>query len=64
MQDEHAAEMAGDNAHMDDADNVFTLEPGESHEMTWTFTSAGELLFGCHQPGHYESGMVGTITVR
>jgi uncharacterized cupredoxin-like copper-binding protein len=24
----------------------------------------GEILFGCHQPGHYEAGMKGIITIE
>jgi uncharacterized cupredoxin-like copper-binding protein len=63
FQDEHEAEMAemGDMAHSEP--NVFTLEPGETKEMTWHFTEAGEILFGCHQPGHYAAGMKGTLTI-
>jgi uncharacterized cupredoxin-like copper-binding protein len=66
LQDEHEAEMAemadSDMAMHDEA-NVFVLEPGETKEMTWQMTSAGEILFGCHQPGHYAAGMVGTIDI-
>jgi uncharacterized cupredoxin-like copper-binding protein len=65
LQDEHEAEMAemeGDMAH--EEPNVFTLEPGETKEMTWRFTEAGEILFGCHQPGHYAAGMKGTLTIE
>lgn len=40
-----------------------TLDPGETKEFTWAFNKPGEVLFGCHQPGHYEGGMVGDITV-
>lgn len=28
------------------------------------FDAAGELLVGCHEPGHYEVGMVVPITVH
>jgi len=27
-------------------------------------TTSGEILFGCHQPGHFAAGMVGGITVE
>lgn len=66
MQDEHEAEMAemsGDMA-MHDEPNAFVLEPGETKEVTWHMTQAGEILFGCHQPGHYAAGMKGTITIE
>jgi uncharacterized cupredoxin-like copper-binding protein len=66
MQDEHEAEMAdmasgGDMSH--DEPNAFVIEPGETKEMTWHMTQSGEILFGCHQPGHFAAGMKGTITV-
>lgn len=64
MQDEHEEEMQSGMAHMGDEPNAFVLEPGETKEMTWTFTEAGEVLYGCHQTGHYAAGMVGTITVQ
>jgi uncharacterized cupredoxin-like copper-binding protein len=39
------------------------LEPGETTEITWRFSEPGQLLFGCHEPGHYDGGMVGRIDV-
>jgi uncharacterized cupredoxin-like copper-binding protein len=39
------------------------VAPGETEEITWTFTDAGGTLYGCHEPGHYEGGMVGSIEV-
>ena len=65
MQDEHEEEMAemdGDMS-MHDEPNAFVLEPGETKEMTWHMTEGGEILFGCHQPGHYAAGMKGTVIV-
>ncbi len=56
-------EMAEDSHRMADTDNGFKLGPGETKEITWEFTEGGEVLFGCHEPGHYEGGMVGTVTV-
>lgn len=56
----HEAEMsAGEHMHME---NGVTIGPGESQELTWTFPDPGEVLFGCHIPGHYKGGMVGTIS--
>ncbi len=66
MQEEHEAEMAemaGSDMSMHDEPNAFVIKPGETKEMTWHMTASGEVLFGCHQPGHYAAGMVGTITV-
>lgn len=39
------------------------LDPGKSQSLTWTFAGPGQVLYGCHLPGHYEAGMFGTIDV-
>lgn len=66
MQDEHEAEMAemGGQMEMHDEPNAMSIEPGETAEMTWHFTEPTELIFGCHQTGHYAAGMKGTLTVE
>ena len=64
LQDEHdleMAEMAG--MAMADEPNAFMLESGETKELTWHFTEAGEVLIGCHIPGHYAAGMNAEISV-
>ena len=40
-----------------------SLAPGETKELTWRFSEAGEVLFACHVDGHYDGGMVGTVSV-
>jgi uncharacterized cupredoxin-like copper-binding protein len=66
-QDEHEEEMqnmsGSDGMGMEDP-NAFALEPGETKEMTWRMTGTGEILMGCHQPGHYAAGMKGTIDIN
>lgn len=66
MQDEHEAEMVemGGNMEMHEEPNVFSLEPGETKEMTWHFMESGPIIFGCHQPGHYAAGMKGSIVIN
>ena len=39
------------------------LRPGESGEFTATFDERGELLIGCHVPGHWAAGMSGKLVV-
>lgn len=39
------------------------IEPGETVETVVTFDEPGELFYACHIEGHYEGGMVGTITI-
>lgn len=40
-----------------------TVEPGQSGELTHTFDEAGTIFIGCHEPGHWASGMKATVTV-
>ena len=63
-QDSHEEEMAAGSMHHDG--NAVTVAPGDTEELTWTFPSDGsvsELYYGCHEPGHYDGGMVGTIRI-
>jgi len=40
------------------------VKPGRSGAIVWQFTRAGSFGFACLIPGHFESGMVGTLTVE
>jgi uncharacterized cupredoxin-like copper-binding protein len=62
-QDMHEGDMEESGHPMDGMRNAIVVEPGESAELTWSFDEAGEVLYGCHEPGHYEGGMVGKIEV-
>jgi uncharacterized cupredoxin-like copper-binding protein len=44
--------------------NALSVAPGKSGELTWRFPSAGTFYYGCLEPGHFEAGMVGRITVE
>lgn len=49
---------------MEHADaNSIRLAPGKTGEIVWTFSNAGDYVFACLIPGHYESGMKGDIQV-
>lgn len=63
---QNAHEMqTGDAGHMQmEAMAALELKPGETEETTVTFDSTGKILFGCHLPGHYQGGMVGSVDVR
>ena len=39
------------------------VSPGRREEIAWTFTRPGTFMYGCLIPGHWESGMKGTIVV-
>lgn len=63
VQAEHE-EMMSDGHEMADSHDAITLAPGETKELTYTFEESGELQYACHEPGHYDGGMVGTITIQ
>lgn len=61
---EHAALMRK-FPEMEHADaNMAHVKPGASGDIVWQFTQAGVFEFACLQPGHFEAGMVGKVTVR
>ena len=47
-----------------DEPNQVTLDPGKSGELIWQFTKAGTVEFACLQPGHFEAGMIGKVSVK
>ena len=64
-QEEHAAEMAGMEGEMaHEEPGLVGVEPGATETLEYTFDEAGQLLGACHEPGHYEAGMVAAITVQ
>ena len=64
MQEEHAAAMAHIPEGMAHAfPNSVALQPGETKRLTWRFLQPGTLEYACHEPGHYDAGMRGTMTV-
>ena len=58
----YALMMKNPEMEHDDPTQV-TLQPGKSGEIVWRFTRAGEVAFGCLQPGHYDAGMKGAVRV-
>ena len=62
-QEDFEAEMADGGMHHE-TDAGVRLDPGQTDSFEYTFDAeAGDLLAGCHEPGHYDGGMVATITV-
>jgi uncharacterized cupredoxin-like copper-binding protein len=54
----------GTEAHHAPRPGEVSIPAGETVVTTYTFPEApGELIFGCHLPGHYDFGMRGTVTV-
>ena len=44
--------------------NRLSVDPGKTGALVWQFTRAGTFDFACLQPGHFEAGMRGKITVK
>ncbi|MGH2597274.1 MAG: cupredoxin domain-containing protein [Actinomycetota bacterium] len=57
------AHEAGTEAHHPPRPGEISIPAGETVTTTVTFPSLGNLLFGCHLPGHYAYGMRGVITI-
>ena len=75
-QDRHAGEMTDDEPHgmhdeapmstdstMSTSVPTMNVDPGETADMPYTAPEGGEILIGCHEPGHWEAGMKATITL-
>ena len=57
-------EVMKKNPEMEHADlNMIALAPGKNGEVIWRFTKPGKVDFACLQPGHYDTGMKGWVTV-
>ncbi len=50
-------------AHHHHDSNAVSVDAGAKGELVWTFADAGVLYIACFEPGHYEAGMRGTISV-
>ena len=60
---QHEEEMQAGEMEMGREPNELEAPAGETATLTWHFTEAGTTEFGCHEPGHFPAGMLGTITV-
>lgn len=64
-QAEHEEEMGGMSGMAEDGPNSLSVDPGQTKTLEYTFPDEpGELLIGCHEPGHYDAGMVATVTIE
>lgn len=55
-----------DKVAADEGDGKITIEAdkmdaGSTTGLVYTFDGSGPYTFACHEPGHYEAGMLGTI---
>jgi uncharacterized cupredoxin-like copper-binding protein len=57
------AHELGTEAHHAPRPGEVSVPAGETVVTTYNFPETpGELIFGCHLPGHYDFGMHGTVT--
>ena len=61
--DEHAALMARFPGMEHDEPHMTHVKPGRRGALVWNFNRPGEFQFACLIAGHYQAGMIGTITV-
>jgi len=54
----------GTEAHHGSKPGEVSVPAGETATTTYTFEEAGDLVIGCHLPGHYDYGMRGAVEVR
>lgn len=60
---EHAALMKKFPGMEHDEPHMAHVRPGKTGEIAWTFNEPGDFNFACLIAGHFESGMLGKITV-
>lgn len=60
----HKIEMQKNPEMEHDDPNGKRLKSSQSTELLWRFTKKGTFEFACLIPGHYESGMKGTVIVK
>jgi uncharacterized cupredoxin-like copper-binding protein len=62
-QDAHEREMREGHGDHGKGSNAVTVAPGKTAQLVYTFDRTGQLLLGCHQPGHYTGGMKAAINI-
>jgi len=58
----HAMEMKQSNEHHHDTTGI-SVEPGQVGMVVWRATTTKRIGFACFEPGHFEAGMRGTVSV-
>lgn len=60
----HEAEMKQMSAMGHDHATGVNVEGGQSEALTVSFPTARTIPVGCHEPGHWAAGMIGSIVVQ
>jgi len=62
-QEAHEKEMRDGHDGHGEGSNAVTVKPGKTASLRYTFERPGQILLGCHQPGHYTGGMKAAINI-
>lgn len=62
-QDRYEREMREGQGGNAKGSNGVTVAPGKTAQLVYTFDRPGQIVLGCHQPGHYTGGMKAAINV-
>lgn len=60
----HTAVASADQAQVTHGGYGIYLLPYETGVVSYHFETAGNIMLGCHLPGHWEAGMVAIVTVK
>ena len=64
VQAEHEKMMAAMKMKQGDTKTMVTVKAGATKTLRYTFAKAGRTVIGCHEPGHYGSGMKLTVIIQ
>ena len=62
-QDAHEREMREGHGDHGKGSDAVSVAPGKTGQLVYTFDRPGQVVLGCHQPGHYTGGMRAAINV-
>ena len=63
LAEEPTREPTEGHEHSGEPNATKRIQPGQSEQVAWKFTEAGEYVYECHVDAHHLTGMRGTITV-
>ena len=55
--------MRMNGEHMMEGVGMMAIAAGKTMDLTYTFSTPGRLIYGCHVDDHYAQGMRGVVTV-
>ncbi len=62
-QEDHEREMREGHGNHGKGSNAVSVAPGKTAQLVYTFDRPGQLVIGCHQPGHFTGGMKAAINI-